>query len=366
MHVLSTKSNCQCLWATAKTLGNHLFLLFPVLVGCYTFTMKIAITGPDGLLGSNVTRMLVDNGHEVVAFVQPYKAIPTLEPLPIEIRRGDVLDPDSVLDGVKGCNAIIHIATNTSVWPSRSESVRKVNIEGTRNVLDAAEHFNVERLVYIGTANSFTFGSKNHPGDENTPFGAAHYKMDYIDSKRAAMELVLKRHVESRLPVILIHPTFMIGPYDSTPSSGQMLIRLYRRKVPGYTDGGKCWVHVHDVAQAITNSLSMGRLGESYIAGGYNLSYKEFFGIAADVMGIRAPTLRIPNSLTLLIGLMQSIVSTVTKRPPLLSYAMARIGCDGHYYDTNKAERELAMPKTDIRFAIEESIRWFEENGYLR
>ncbi|MDD4764124.1 MAG: NAD(P)H-binding protein, partial [Sphaerochaetaceae bacterium] len=68
--------------------------------------MKIAITGPDGLLGSNVTRMLVDNGHEVVAFVQPYKAIPTLEPLPIEIRRGDVLDPDSVLDGVKGCNAI--------------------------------------------------------------------------------------------------------------------------------------------------------------------------------------------------------------------------------------------------------------------
>lgn len=327
--------------------------------------MKIAVTGPDGLLGSNVTRMLLDKGHEVVAFVQTNKAIPTLHHLPIEIRTGDVLDAESVIQGVEGCNAIIHIAANTSVWPSRSESVRKVNIEGTRNVLDAAERVGVERLVYIGTANSFTFGSKEHPGDESTPFGCAHYHMDYIDSKRAAMEMVLKRHIESKLPVILIHPTFMIGPYDSTPSSGRMLIKLYRQEVPGYTSGGRCWVHVKDVATAITNSLCMGKPGESYIAGGHNLSYKEFFDLAAEVMQVRPPHMKVPHNLTVLTGLIQSIISGITRNPPLLSYAMAKIGCDGHYYDSSKAEKELAMPKTDIRIAIEESARWLKDNGYM-
>ena len=323
------------------------------------------MTGADGLLGSNLVRLLLEAGHTVRVFLQEGKKSPTLDGLTIERVYGDIIDPQALARSFKGSHAVIHAAANTSIWPSRSALVSRINIDGTANAIAAAESAQVDRFVYIGTANSFGPGTMDHPGNETSPYTGSAYGLDYIDSKYEAQRLVLDAVKTRRLPAVSVNPTFMIGPYDSTPSSGTMLIRLYQGKVPGYTQGGKCWSHVHDIATAVANACSMGRVGESYIAGNRNMSYGDFFDLAADIMGVRSPKAYIPRPLALFVGMSQSIASFFTKKPPLLSYTAARIGCDEFYYDTSKAREELAMPSTPLEQAVQESFAWLKANGYL-
>lgn len=327
--------------------------------------MKVTVTGADGLLGSNLVRLLLEGGHKVRAFLQTGKKTPTLDDLEIERIYGDILDPESVLTAFNGSEGIIHAAASTSVWPSRSHIVRRVNIEGTINAVQAAERAGVDRFIYIGTANSFSPGPKQAPGDETTPYICAKYGLDYMDSKYEAQQYVLNAVREHGLPALTINPTFMIGPYDSTPSSGTMLLRLAQGRVPGYSGGGKCWSHVHDVATAAMNALSMGSIGDSYIAGNENLDYGEFFRLAAGVIGVSPPRFKLPRPVVLATGAAGSLLGPLTGKPPLLSYAMARISCDGHYYDVSRARRELNMPATSLELAVEQSFSWLKTNGYV-
>ena len=132
--------------------------------------MKIMITGADGFLGSNLTRELLSRGHRLVALVEEGRATPTIDDLPIEKRYGNLLDPDSLNSAMKGCDALIHIGAIISIWPYRSAIQRKVNIEGARNVMEAALSAGLQRVIHVGTANSFGFGTKADPGDETRPY----------------------------------------------------------------------------------------------------------------------------------------------------------------------------------------------------
>ena len=152
-----------------------------------------------------------------------------------------------------------------------------MNIEGTENVIQAIKDNNVKRLVYVGTANSFGNGSSlDDLGDETNEYTAHKYGLD-LDSKKKAQDLLLDAVKKDGLPAIIVNPTFMIGPYDSKPSSGTMVLAIYNGKVPGYTRGGKNYIAVKDTAVAIANGITMGRIGECYILGNENLSYKDAF-----------------------------------------------------------------------------------------
>lgn len=326
--------------------------------------MHVTVTGADGLLGSNIVRLLLAQDHTVRVLVQEHRKTITLDGLAIERFTGDILDTESLSRAFKGTRAVIHAAASTAVWPSRSAVVRRVNIDGTANVLKAAEEAGAERFVYIGTANSFSPGTKEHPGDESTPYICGKYGLDYMDSKYEALKLVLDAAAGRGFPALTVNPTFMIGPWDATPSSGTMLLKLAAGKVPGYTSGGKCWVHARDVAAAAVNALTIGRIGESYIAGNENLDYGEFFRLAAGVIGVAPPRLKMATPLVLATGALGSLGAAITGKPPLLSYTMAKIGCDGHYYDPSKARRELAMPSTPLETAVDECFRWLKDNGY--
>lgn len=327
--------------------------------------MKVVVTGADGLLGSNLVRVLLAAGHRVRVFLQEGKRSPTLDGLNLERRYGDILDPGALTAAFDACQAVVHAAASTSIWPARSPMVRRINIEGTANAIDAAAKAQVDRFVHIGTANSFAPGTLARPGDETTGYACGKYGLDYMDSKNEAQRLVLGAVHRIGLPALTVNPTFMIGPYDSTPSSGLMLIRLFQGRVVGYTGGGKCWSHVGDVAAAAVNALTMGNVGESYIAGNVNMDYRQFFDMAAEIIGVRPPRFRIPQPVAELAGAAQSALSAITRRAPLLSYSSARIAGAGFYYDPSKARSVLAMPATPLDVAVRESFRWLRANGYL-
>lgn len=328
--------------------------------------MKILVTGADGLLGSNLVRELLSRGHAIRAFVQPGRQQKTLEGLPIEKSAGNLLNPDEVIKAAEGCEAIIHCAASTAVWPIRSEIINKVNIDGTKNIIEAVYKNNIQRLIYVGTANSFGFGSKSQPGVEGNPYKSATYGLDYMDSKYKAMQVVLEEVKTNKLPAVIVNPTFMFGPYDSTPSSGAMIVALYKGKVPGYTKGGRNYLRAKDAAVAIANALTKGSVGECYILGNENLSYREIFTKISNTIGVKPPSLAIPSVFAKLYGRIGSIIGNVTGNAPAISYPLARISADEHYYNPAKARTELGLPQTPVETGIRESFEWLKENGYLK
>lgn len=326
---------------------------------------KIFVTGPDGLLGSNIVRELLAQGYTVRAMVQPGRKVKTLEGLAIEKVEGDLLNAEQLRALMQGCRYVLHGAASTAMWPDKNPIVRKVNIEGTKNVLEACKHHAVERLVYVGTANSFGYGSKSQPGNEERPYNAGKFSNDYMDSKYSAHLLVLDA-VKKGLNAVIVNPTFMLGAYDSAPSSGAMILAVVNQQVPGYAPGGKNYICVKDAAKGAVNAIAMGKTGESYILGNENLSFKEAFAKMAQVAGVKAPQRAVPRFALLLYGRLGSLVAAISGKAPKVSYTMAKIACDEFYYSSAKAVRDLQLPQTPIEEGIREAIGWFSENGYLK
>ena len=217
-----------------------------------------------------------------------------------------------------------------------------MNIEGTENVIQAIKDNNVKRLVYVGTANSFGNGSSLEDlGDETNEYTAHKYGLDYMDSKKKAQDLLLDAVKKDGLPAIIVNPTFMIGPYDSKPSSGTMVLAIYNGKVPGYTRGGKNYIAVKDAAVAIANGITMGRIGECYILGNENLSYKDAFEKIAQSIGGKAPKLGMANSIMRAYGSINSFLAKMFRYKPAVTKELAAISCDNFYYSADKARKNF-------------------------
>ncbi len=322
--------------------------------------MKVLITGADGLLGSNLVRLLLNRNYKVSVFIHPSSKSKTLNKLDIKRYYGNILNESEIERAISETDSVIHMAALTNIWPARSEIVNKVNIDGTKLIIKLALKYKIKRMVYIGSASSVnsTNTSKKHP------FAAAKFGLDYIDSKYYALKAVVNAAKNNNLPAIAILPTFMIGPYDSLPSSGKMILAIAKGKLKFFSGGGRNIVYVNDVATAIANSLQMGKIGKYYIAGNKNITYKDFFKEVSKIVNAKNPKIRIPNWATKSFGFILEKTAIIFHKEPLISYPMARISCEKQYTDSNDAILELNMPQTPISIAISECFNWFNDNGY--
>lgn len=330
----------------------------------------ILLTGANGFLGSHIAQELLRRRYAVRALVRPGSNRKALlanatNGLPIDFVEGDIRDDAQVRRAAKGCAAAIHAAAFTQVDPARHPDHWSINKTGTDNVIAAVRAESLRRLVYVGTANVFGFGSKDQPGHEKMPYTGDRYGLDYMDSKVAATKAVIEAVRQHNVPAVLVHPAFLLGPLDVKPSSGAMLLAVAKRQLPGYPVGGKNFIHVRDAAIATTNALTMGRVGQSYILGHENLTYLDAFKLMATVAGVRPPWLPLPPTLARWYGQLAEWVAQRTGRPARVNTAMALVGNDGHYFTAQKAIEELKLPQTPVRQAIEEAYAWFRANGYL-
>lgn len=326
---------------------------------------KVLVTGADGLLGSHIVRCALKAGYTVRSFLQPGRNTGTLDELPIEKFYGDLVNPQDIENALINCDYVIHAAGSTAIYPSRSPKSWHVNYDAVINLAVLVKKHNIKRLVHIGSASSFGYGTKDRPGDETSSFLGKPFKLDYLDSKKAAQDYILDQFHQNGLPVIILAPTFMIGEYDTAPGAGKMIIAICKHNLPFYSTGGKCVVDAADVAQAAVNALTMGRLGECYITGGENLTYQEFFALIAKIAQVPAPKLKIPVFLAVMFGTFLELIAKVTHKEPKLSSAMARMSGDTHFYTSQKAILDLKLPQTPPREAIQRAIAFFKSIGYL-
>ncbi len=315
------------------------------------------------MLGTNTVLELLARNYELVCLVHPSSKSKTLKDLPVQIVEGDVLNVPSFESYLSKCDVVVHIAASTSVWPGRNEMVNRVNIEGTRNVMTASQRSGIKRFIHIGSANSFDPGTAEKLGSEENEYSGWKYNNDYLDSKYKTQQMLLQEFRKNKFPVIVIAPTFMLGAHDSGPTSGRLLLSMVEGKVPGYSKGVKNFIHAKDVAVAIANAITLGRLGEVYIAGNENLNYETFFNKIKKISGVQKKLIRFPFPLVLVGGFFSSVIARITGKQPGLSYGMVRLMGIEQYYSAAKAVKELHMPQTPVDQAIEDCLNWFKANN---
>jgi len=325
----------------------------------------ILLTGANGFLGCNLIDELGSRKYRIRAFVGPGNTEINLDGKVAEVCRGDILNKNALQDAAEGCDAIIHAAAVTSIWPPRNELQRRININGTANVMEIARRAGVRRVVYVGSAASFGYGNKELPGDETQAYRGGIYKLDYFDSKYQAQTLVLRAVQRGDVPAVVVNPTYMFGPYDAKPGSGTLILGTYHQKIPAGGTGGRNYVSVKDVAVGITNALEMGTVGECYILGNENLSFRELFEKISSVIGKPASKVTYPVWLGKIAGLAGSIYGRMFKVMPALTLVLVKMALAEHYYTARKAVQALQLPQTPVEVAIDEAFKWFRDNGYL-
>lgn len=318
--------------------------------------MRILVTGADGFLGSNLVRLLLERGYKVNVLVHPGSVSGNLDGLDLERHTGDILDKFAIKSAMAGCDAVIHAAALTEVWPARSEKVRQVNVEGTRNVIEAVLEAGLPRMVYVGSCSSVNFSSENPESG---------YGLDYIDSKREALRYIMDAVDRRKLPAVVVLPTFMVGSYSSPLGAGRMIWAIATGRLWFYPQGGRNFVHVQDVAVALANALTLGQYGKPYIAGNENLSYRAFFSMVAKVVGRPMVHYRLPDWLVLTLGWMGDRYGKLLRRAPLISYQVARISCINQFVASHEAAKELQMPSTSVETAIRDCYKYFSRKGII-
>jgi dihydroflavonol-4-reductase len=325
-------------------------------------TKKVLVTGASGFLGFHITKHLIQANYRVVALLRKSSDTRLLSSLNCKIIRGSLNNAEDIEKALQDCDYVIHAAAKTSQDSPNFEDYSKANITSTKLLIEASKKKNIKRFVFISSANTFTMGSKENPGTENSGFMPFLKNSGYAHSKYQAQQVVLEEAQENNFPAIVVAPTFMVGPYDIKPSSGRLMLYFLKNKLVFYPKGGKSYVAVSAAARACVNALKMGKTGESYLLSGLNLTYKEYFKKIAEISGKHHYLIPIPKSLFKLI---EGLYRVFPNKKLLLLKTNICMLFSENYFSNTKAQKELNMPETDIDSAIEKSINWFQENKYI-
>ena len=321
------------------------------------------VTGANSLLGANVITALLAKGYSVRGMVRRLNTIPLCDEN-IEEFVGILTHPSDVRDAVSGCDIIIHIAANTAQNSIRYKEYAAVNVAATKYILEAAHEWRVRKIIIVSSANAFGYGSTDFPGTEAKPIAYPFTKSCYAKSKKEAQDLALQYSGKDMGEIVVVNPTFMIGKYDSKPSSGKIITMNYKRKFIFIPPGGKNFIHVKDVAIAICNAIVFGKDRQCYLLANENLTYRDFYAKLNEVTGIKRHIITLPKWLLQTAGMVGSCFIRMGVRNAI-HYNNMRILCAKNYYVNQKALQELHMPVTPVSVAINDAVAWFSGKSML-
>ena len=325
--------------------------------------MNVLVTGANGLLGHHVVMELLKNQHSVHIIVRSRQHI-YFDINRVTVFEGNFTGYQSLYRAAQGCDAIIHIAAITQTDVLHPEEYDTVNVEGVAQVLKVANDLNIRRIVYISSSNTIGFGSEQQPADECFTIKYPFTDSFYAQSKVKAEQLMVEASKRVNQHCIIINPTFMLGDYDSKPSSGKLLIIGYKQKILFIPGGGKNFVSVRSVAIAVCNALISGRNGERYLASGVNLTFREYYTLQQQVGGYSQLLIELPDMVLNVMGKVGDAVRRLGIRTDLCTMNLRQLMIR-EYYSNKKASTELKLPPTDLKIAVKEAIDWFKKQNVI-
>ena len=324
------------------------------------------VTGATGFVGSAVARALLAEGHRVRVLARPQSDRRNLAELPVEIAEGAMEDAASLARAVAGCRYVFHVAADYRLWVPDPAPMFRANVEGTRDLMLAALEAAVERIVY--TSSVATLGLVPQGiADEMTPSRAEQMIGPYKLSKYRAEEVVRGLIAERGLPAVIVNPSTPIGPRDIKPTpTGRMIVEAARGRMPGFVDTGLNLVHVEDVAAGHLAAAEKGIVGDRYILGGDNMGLAEILAAVAQLTGRPAPRLKIPYAVAFPVAFGAEFVAQFRRREPFVTRDGLKMSRKKMYFSSEKAAGTLGYRPRPAPAGIEDAVRWFRDNGYLR
>jgi dihydroflavonol-4-reductase len=334
--------------------------------------MKCFVTGASGFVGANLVHELVARGHSVKALLRAESDVRGLQGTEFERVTGDLLDRKLLEHAMRDCDWCFHVAASYQLWMRNYQPMYQANVEGTRNVLEAAGKAGCKKIIYTSTVGCIglpkNVAGKFSPTDEQDLAIEAqmtnHYKRSKFQAEVVATELFRKQE----LPVVIVNPTAPIGPRDVKPTpTGQVIVDFLNRKLPAYLDTGLNWVHVRDVAIGHILAAEKGRLGERYILGhaAGNWTMQQMLLALEKITGVPAPRMKVPHWIALAAAHVDESISFFTGNPPRAPLAGVRMAKYKMWFNPAKALRELGLPQTPPKQALADAVEWFRANSYV-
>jgi len=333
--------------------------------------MLVFVTGATGLLGSNLVQALLDQGHQVRGLVRSKEKAQRVFPnAKIDFVSGDMKNVAGFAASLAGCDVLLHTAAYFREYYQPGDhkaSLEKINVQGTVDLLIAAEKQGVKKAIHISSSGVIGNKPDGSAGDENTlPDDHATSNLYFVS--KIDTELAIQRFLKERkLPVVMILPSWMWGPGDSAPTAaGKLVLDFLNRKIPGVLDGGCSMVDARDVAHATINAMDRGKSGERYIVGGQYFDLAQVLATLARVTGVPAPTRKIPYGLSLAVGAASQTWARITGNPALITIAGLRIMHAKVAVDSAKAMRELGASFRPFEDTVRDEVEWFRAQGYTK
>ena len=325
------------------------------------------VTGGTGFVGANLVRELLKDGRGVRVLARPRGDRRALAGLPIEIVDGDLLDPASLREAVRGVGTVFHVAADYRLWAADHSALYRANVEGTRAILRASADAGVARVGYTSPVGALGIPRDGTPGTETTPVTLDDMVGPYKRSKFMA-EQVAREFAREGLPVVIVNPSAPIGPWDVKPTpTGQMVVDFMRGRMFATVDTGLNLVHVRDVARGHILAEERGRVGETYILGHAqgNLSLAAIGRLIAGVSGCRAPRIRIPYAVAWSAAACSEGLARLTRGVPKVPLDAVRMARKRMFFSPARAIHELGLPQTAVQDAVRDAVQWFFEHGYV-
>lgn len=322
--------------------------------------MKALVTGATGFLGKHLCQKLVNEGYDLTILCRETSKTDSLAKLKYAKFIGDVTDKQAVSRAIEGMDIVFHSAANLSYWNGQKAIQNEVNVDGTKNIVEACLQSNVQKLIHISSiaAVGITENPAN-PANENFNYNLKNLPLNYYNSKKNAEEIVLDA-VEKGLKAVIVNPATIWGRNGNKFRGAEYVQKVLSRKFVTYFTGGICVVHVEDVVDGIMSALTTGRIGERYILGGENLTFKRIVELVAEKNNLKRVFIPIPSPMTYLSAVALESLAKVTHKRPRITFVTHFGASKFQYYDSTKAKNELGFTPRNFASILDECCEFLQ------
>jgi dihydroflavonol-4-reductase len=326
--------------------------------------MLTVVTGASGHVGANLVRELLAQKRKVRCLVR--EDTRALKGLKVEMLKGDVRDPESIMNLLKGADIVFHCAAKISIVGSQNGLVEETNIQGVKNVVEACLKNRIKRLVHVSSIHAFNNKPKNEVIDENRPLTLEDHHLSY-DKSKAKGQMAVLEGVKRGLNAVIVNPGGIIGPNDFKLSRmGSVILDLYHGRLPALVDSGYNWVDVRDVVSGILAAEKKGRKGESYLLTGHWGHMIELGSLITKLTGKKTPKMMTPVWLAHLVSYFSLAAGRLQNEIPKFTPEAMKSIKKHRFISHQKATDELGYNHRPFEETLRDTLAWFDKMGMLK
>lgn len=319
----------------------------------------VLLTGASGFVGGHLLRELLANGHRVRALSRRSQSDAALAAMGAEPVRATLDDSAGLQQATRGVSAVFHCAANTSAWSRDNAEQMATNVQGTQNLLHAAEQAGVECFIHTSSVSAFSHLVHGAISEDTPQLGGRSW-VNYERSKFLGEQIVR----QSAMPTLIFNPSHVLGPGD-TQNWSRLLKMVHDNTLPGVPPGSGAFADVREIAKAQVAAWQRGVRNQRYLLGGAHAGFLDFVQLAAQLTDQQPPTRTTPALLLKAVGYLAEFGARFTGRMPQITPAAAALTCHHLQVDSSKAIAELGYRETPLPELMADTLAWMRATGMI-